>query len=219
MDIERSSGKVACVDVEESLAELALGILPGDDRAIVLAHLISCNRCQAEAEKLTLATDTLLQLAPEVEPPVGFEARLFKQLGIPEPSSEVNVARFRIGLKLSQLSNRGLVFVAPAAVALGVALGFGGGWVANPGNSLPVKSHSPTASRLSSGASGSTEGTGPGPPGCLFPLETYGPPGSPPTTEWWLGRPRSPLSSQTGLAGFFSQCQVPTKKRWKRLTR
>jgi Putative zinc-finger len=144
MNADHLSGKVACADVEESLAELALGILPGDERAIVLSHLSICKRCQAEAEKLTLTADTLLQLAPEVEPPVGFEVRLFERLGVSVPDAEVNVARRRILGPLARLSNRGRVWVAAAAVTLGVALGFGGGWVANPGTSLasPPSEHS-----------------------------------------------------------------------------
>ena len=52
MSADHLSGRGACVDVEGSLAELALGILPGDERAVVLAHLESCERCQAEAERV-----------------------------------------------------------------------------------------------------------------------------------------------------------------------
>jgi hypothetical protein len=146
MSADHLRGKIACVDVEGSLAELALGVLPGDDRAVVLAHMESCKRCQAEAERLTLTADRLLQLAPEVEPPVGFEVRLFERLGVSEPTPEFNVARRRIGETLARLSNRGRVLVATAAVTLGVALGFGGGWVANPGTSLASQSNAYGAS-------------------------------------------------------------------------
>jgi hypothetical protein len=95
---------------------------------------------------LTLTADTLLQLAPQVEPPIGLEARLFERLGVSVPNPEVNVARRRISGSLARLSNRGRVLVATAAVALGVGLGFGGGWVANPGTSLaaPQYVHSGT---------------------------------------------------------------------------
>jgi hypothetical protein len=146
MNADHPGGNVACVDVEGSLAELALGILPGDERAIVLAHLDGCKRCQAEAERLTLTADNLLQLAPEVEPPVGLEVRLFERLGVSIPDSGVSVARRRISGSLARLSNRGRVLVATAAVTLGVALGFSGGWVANPATSLasPPYVHSGT---------------------------------------------------------------------------
>jgi Putative zinc-finger len=175
MSADHLSGKVGCVDVEESLGELALGVLPGDERAVVLEHLKNCKRCQAEAEKLTLTADTLLQLAPEVEPPVGFEVRLFRQLGIPEANPEVNVARRRIGLTLGRLSDRGRVLVASAAVALGVALGFGGGWVANPGPSVasasPYGAAARTATLMSDNHAVGTVSTFAGTPGWM--LMTY----------------------------------------------
>src|SRR5580658_10974314 len=173
MSADRPAGKVDCVDVEASLAELALGVLPGDERAVVLAHLESCERCQAEAERLALTTDTLLQLAPEVEPPLGFEVRLFERLGISEVNPEVNVARKRIGRSLARLSNRGRVWAATAAVAVGVALGFGGGWVANPGASLasPAYDHrvtGATATLLSDNHAVGTVSTFAGTPGWML---------------------------------------------------
>jgi hypothetical protein len=171
MNADHMSGKVACVDVEGSLAELTLGVLPGDERATVLAHLNSCERCQAEAERLTLTADALLQLAPEVEPPVGFEVRLFERLGV-EPNTEVNVARRRIGGALDRLSNRGRGLVAAAAVTLGVALGFGGGWVANPGTSLASPTYqngaTATASLLSDSHAVGTVSTFAGNPGWMM---------------------------------------------------
>jgi hypothetical protein len=172
MSADQTRGKVACADIEGSLAELTLGILPGDERAVVLAHLDSCKRCQAEVERLTLTADTLLQLAPEVEPPVGFEVRLFERLGV-EPEPEVNVARRRISGTLDRLSNRGRAWVAAAAVALGVALGFGGGWVANPGPSLasPAYGHNgvtATANLLSDDHAVGTVSTFAGTPGWML---------------------------------------------------
>jgi hypothetical protein len=172
MNADHQSGKVACADVEGSLAELTLGVLPGDERAIVLAHLNSCERCQAEAERLTLTADALLQLAPDVEPPVGFEVRLFERLGV-KPDTEVNVARRRIGGALGRLSNRGKGLVAAAAVTIGVALGFGGGWVANPGASLASPTYSrggtsATATLLSDNRAVGTVSTFSGTPGWML---------------------------------------------------
>ncbi len=132
-------GRGACDEVEESLAEMALGILPGDQRALVLNHLDGCDRCQAEVERLTLSADTLLQLAPEVEPPVGFEVGLFERMGVTEPDLETHVARRRLGGSLARLSGKGRVVIATAAATLAVALGFGGGWLANPGASMATQ--------------------------------------------------------------------------------
>jgi hypothetical protein len=131
MNTDEMRGKDPCEDMEASLAELALGILPGDERARILAHLENCERCQVEAERLTATADTLLHLAPELEPPLGLEVRLFERLDISVPNSESKVARRRIGDSLARLSHRGRVLVAAAAATVAIALGFGGGWVAN----------------------------------------------------------------------------------------
>jgi hypothetical protein len=139
MSADHLGPRGGCVDVEGSLAELALGILPGNDRAMVLAHVQGCEPCQAELEKLTLTADGLLELAPELEPPVGFEVDLFRRLGISEPAPESTIARRRIGRLVDRISSKGRVMVAAAAVTVAVALGFGGGWVANPGPSVAVR--------------------------------------------------------------------------------
>jgi hypothetical protein len=142
MNADDIGNEGACGDTEASLAELALGILPGDERARVLAHLEGCERCQIEAERLSATADTLLHLAPEVEPPLGLEVRLFERLGVPVPDPEGNIARRRLGGSLSQLSSKGRVAVAAAAVTVGIALGFGGGWIAaSPGASVATNSY------------------------------------------------------------------------------
>ena len=124
------------------MAELALGILPGDERARMLAHLEGCERCQVEAERLTATADTLLHLAPEIEPPLGLEVRLFERLDVSVPNSESKAARKRIGGSLVRLSHRGRVLVAAAAATVAIALGFGGGWVANAGAPVAANSYS-----------------------------------------------------------------------------
>ena len=72
-----------CAAVEDDLVELALGSLAGRQRAAALAHLDDCPRCWAEVEKLSAAADELLHLMPQVEPSVGFEARVFERFGVP----------------------------------------------------------------------------------------------------------------------------------------
>jgi len=71
---------VTCDAVQEDLAAIALGIASGRRRAEVLRHVEHCPRCSAELEQLSIISDTLLQLAPEVEPPIGFELRLAARL-------------------------------------------------------------------------------------------------------------------------------------------
>jgi hypothetical protein len=173
MSADHPGSRGGCVEVEESLAELALGILPGNERAVVLAHLQGCDHCQAELEKLTLTADGLLGLAPELEPPVGFEVELFRRLGISEPSSEAEVVHRRIGGWLDRISSRGRVMVSAAAVIIAVALGFGSGWVANPGTSASVRPYeqgvpSATATLTSDAHAVGTVSTFAGTPGWML---------------------------------------------------
>jgi anti-sigma factor RsiW len=72
-----------CVHYEDDLAELALGVLTGRERARALSHLESCPRCSEELEQLARAADAIVAMAPEAEPPLGFETRLFERMGIP----------------------------------------------------------------------------------------------------------------------------------------
>jgi hypothetical protein len=62
--------------VQEAAPELALGLVSGPERAAALAHLESCASCRAAVEELADVADALLLLAPETEPPPGFETRV-----------------------------------------------------------------------------------------------------------------------------------------------
>src|SRR5215207_5707987 len=72
-----------CEAVREQLAELALGIASGDQRARVLEHAAGCPSCRRLLGELALVGDELLQLAPEHEPPAGFEVRVLERLRRP----------------------------------------------------------------------------------------------------------------------------------------
>jgi anti-sigma factor RsiW len=67
---------------DDELSELALGVLTGRDRARVLAHVESCPGCAEELEQLARAADAVVEVAPEAEPPMGFEVRLFERMGV-----------------------------------------------------------------------------------------------------------------------------------------
>lgn len=79
------STRPGCDQVREVAPELALGIADGKDRAEALAHLASCAACRSYLAELTDVADDLLALTPSEEPPVGFETRVFKELGIDPP--------------------------------------------------------------------------------------------------------------------------------------
>jgi hypothetical protein len=120
-----------CAAFQNELCELALGVLTGRDRARVLAHVESCQRCAEELEHLSRAADAVVQVAPEVEPPMGFEVRLFERMGVADVRRRrrrVRPSRWAVG-----------AFAAAAAVAaLAVGLSLG-----------PSSAPSPTRSALS----------------------------------------------------------------------
>jgi hypothetical protein len=62
------------------LAEVALEILGGAERAAALAHLEDCVPCQQLVDTLAADADRLLMLAPSAEPPVGFQDRVLTSL-------------------------------------------------------------------------------------------------------------------------------------------
>jgi hypothetical protein len=72
---------MTCTQVRDLAPELALGILGGAERAEVVLHVNGCARCQATVSELTEVADTLPQLVPEMEPPLGFESRVLRRLG------------------------------------------------------------------------------------------------------------------------------------------
>ena len=74
-----------CEQIRELLPELALGILGGEDRARALDHLGSCTDCSNELAGLSRAADGLLTLAPQHEPPAGFEDRVLARLRREQP--------------------------------------------------------------------------------------------------------------------------------------
>ncbi len=116
-------------DHAEPLAELALGILTGRERAATLAHVDSCPRCAEELEQLSHAADAVLSVAPELEPPMGFEVRLFSRMGLTEPPATLKSAQStqrRFSARWGSRLPRWAVAAAAAVVAL--ALGLGIGW-------------------------------------------------------------------------------------------
>ena len=101
--------------VRDELAELSLGVLTGRERARVLAHVESCPRCADELELLSRVADTVVQAAPEMEPPLGFEVRLFEKMGVTDGPPR------RRRLRPSRWVPA-VVGVAAAALALGLGL-------------------------------------------------------------------------------------------------
>jgi hypothetical protein len=97
---------MSCEQTRQLVAELALGIADGADRAQALGHLAECPDCRRALAELSDVTDELLMLAPQREPPVGFESRVLARLQPPRTAAR-RVSRRR----------RALVVLAPAAGA------------------------------------------------------------------------------------------------------
>ncbi|MGA7419046.1 MAG: hypothetical protein WBW80_13705 [Acidimicrobiales bacterium] len=112
------------------LSDLAVGVLDGRERAAVLDHVASCATCTAELNELTAAADSLVHLAPEVDPPVGFETRVFDRI----PARPV-ITPLRRGWHRS--------FVVSVAAAV-VALAFGIGWVVHSSSPSPTRNATAT---------------------------------------------------------------------------
>jgi len=90
--------KATCANFEDVAPELALGLLGGGQRADALSHLVSCPTCRALAEDLAGVADTLLLLAPEAEPSVGFETRVLDHIAPSVPAPEPRRSRWRRSL-------------------------------------------------------------------------------------------------------------------------
>jgi hypothetical protein len=125
-----------CEAFSDELALLALGTLSGRDRAVVLAHLEGCARCTEELEQLSLAADSLLPLAPEVNPPAGFEVAVFERMGIAVPAR---------GRSWTITPRRAVLGIAAALVVVGGAFGVGV-WV--DGSPAPVAVATAPVARL-----------------------------------------------------------------------
>jgi hypothetical protein len=72
-----------CDEVRRLVPELALGVAPGDERARALLHIESCTGCRAVLERAAATADDLLLLAPEHEPPIGFDTGVLRAMQAP----------------------------------------------------------------------------------------------------------------------------------------
>ncbi|MDH6125441.1 hypothetical protein P3T39_002397 [Kitasatospora sp. GP82] len=101
---------LTCEQLREIGAELALGVLPAEERAGAMDHLERCPACREHVHELVLTADALLDLVPGSEPPVGFEERVLDRLGL----SSARPPRHRVPWRR--------IALAVAAAAAGLAL-------------------------------------------------------------------------------------------------
>ena len=72
---------MTCDQFDLQVEELALGHLDEPQRGRLLTHAAGCPACQSQLDTLAGLSDQLLVLAPEHEPPAGFEQRVLERLG------------------------------------------------------------------------------------------------------------------------------------------
>jgi anti-sigma factor RsiW len=120
-----------CEVIADELTELALGTLSGRRRSEVLDHVGSCQPCRAELEQLSIVVEALQQLAPRMQPPLGFELRLAERL---QGTATPRPRRYRRAGALSAVA----VVVVMLAFGLGalVAPGAGNGQGQSAGTNL-----------------------------------------------------------------------------------
>lgn len=113
---------LACGQFREFAPELALGILPGAERAAAITHLEGCAACRAHLTPMAVLGDDLLSLVPGQEPPSGFETRVLHRLR-PRRSARPR----RIGLLVT------------AALVIAAVAGLGGSTVDAVGRHDPAR--------------------------------------------------------------------------------
>jgi hypothetical protein len=149
-----------CVDVRGLIPEAALELLSGTERAEVLDHLDGCESCRELMHDLSEVADDLVLLAPNGEPPSGFEQRVLARIVPVRPrrrravvagaiaAAVLAVVAFAAGRAVSSTSSvREVAMRAPSGEVVGDAYLHGGDptWVFV---AVPGWSNNSTAYRL-----------------------------------------------------------------------
>jgi anti-sigma factor RsiW len=128
---------MSCSEVEDLAAALALGGIGGAERAAALAHLARCDACRTLVDQLARAADSILLVAPVVEPPAGFESRVLARIAAAAEPVPLRPRRSRRRLWVGAAA----VALVAAMSGLGVAeLGHGGNRGAVPTAVAPIAS-------------------------------------------------------------------------------
>jgi len=110
---------IACADVQALSPEAALGLLAGSERAAVLHHLDRCEQCRELMHELSTVADGLVLLAPNAEPPPGFEQRVLERIGATPGRRRWPIAAAAIAAALLAIAGFGVgrsMSGAPASV-------------------------------------------------------------------------------------------------------
>lgn len=131
---------MTCAELEALAAELALGTVSGAERAVAIEHLAGCPACRDLVDQLARVADSMLSLAPAMEPPPGFESKVLARMGVAAAAPVVPLAPARH----RRPGRRMLVGVAAAALVAAMA-GAGVTALVDEGGRHPVVSAAVTA--------------------------------------------------------------------------
>jgi hypothetical protein len=109
-----SENRDLCEPFRDDLAELALGVVTGLERAQILEHVEGCPQCSAELEQLAAAADSVLAIVPGVDPPAGFEVRVLDRIKLERRTARPVVRLRRV------LASAAIVL---ASVGAGIGIG------------------------------------------------------------------------------------------------
>ncbi|MFF3504970.1 hypothetical protein [Streptomyces sp. NPDC003247] len=157
---------VTCEALREIGAEMALGVLPGRERAAAVAHLDRCAACREYIEHMTLVGDGLVGLVPGGEPPLGFETRVARRLPQDATAHEGDPHTRASGLAYKAVRSRARrvrLRVASAAALFALMFGFVG-WAVGTAIESVTASNTPaveTETPLMEGELTSASGLGP----------------------------------------------------------
>ena len=65
---------------DDDLTQLALGLIDGQPRAAMAAHLLTCSACRREYDAQVATIEDVLPAVPAVHPPLGFDERVLAQI-------------------------------------------------------------------------------------------------------------------------------------------
>lgn len=121
----------ACDELSDALAEFATGAASGADRARVLRHVAGCGECRETLAALSAVADEVLLIAPERQPPAGFESAVLDRIaasdGVEAEPARRPVRRRRVYRALA---------AAAAALLLGAGAALGVWWATAPDREL-----------------------------------------------------------------------------------
>ena len=120
------SSDAHCEKLREVGAELALGVLPGRERAEAVAPLDGCADCREYVRQLTGIGDRLIGLLPDAEPPPGFETRVARSLARQAAGAEGQLPARPAPRDWRGAARRARLRLAAVATAVTVAVGFAG---------------------------------------------------------------------------------------------